>query len=212
VWEQSSDNTYRAGQEVAIRSALASSARARALVLALQTAPSYMAYRIPTADDEDYQYSAEGFELSGWVTQRHGGEGQDSRDPLAATVTYPPPQPSEAVVRLLGLVPDPDMRVWTRDGEPALRTSVWNDTKESGQGRVTGTHGYRLEIRHQDLLDLVAATDQSMIIEVMIDRTHEKHKRQYHGLRSDDDDDSFAFPEQSYKVYLFDAAGGCGEL
>jgi len=212
VWESSDDTGYEAEQRVLIRSALATPARARTLVLALQTAPSYMGYRLPDANDSDYQFDVEGFQLTGWIVDPDRYEGMDSKDPLAAGIKYPPYRPSDEFVDLLGLEPDADMREWARADDVALRSTSWGDTSATSADRVTGTQGQRLEIRREALQELLALAGRSMIVEVMIDRTHKNHRQSY-SVRSDQDDDESLPPlERSYKIYLFDDSGGCGEL
>ncbi|GAB7185220.1 hypothetical protein ATKI12_5051 [Kitasatospora sp. Ki12] len=210
VWERSDDATDRAAQNVSVRSALAGSTNARALALALQTAPSYMGFCLPEAEDD--RFSADGFELNGWIVDQYKRDGQDVRDPVAASVGYPPAHPADEFASILGLVPDSDMRIWRRADGPALRSVVWSDRTESGRRASIGQHGERLEIRRDALLELLAATDRSLIVEVMIDRTHDDHKPSYSSIRDDDDDEHLPFPERSFKIYLFDASGGCGEL
>ncbi|MFJ5075208.1 hypothetical protein ACIP8Z_11475 [Streptomyces sp. NPDC088553] len=212
VWESSDDTSYEAAQQVLIRSALVTPEKARALAIALQTAPSYMAYRIPDADDSDYQFNAQGFQLTGWIVVPDSREGQDCRDPLAAGVRYPTYRPADEFIGLLGLEPDADMREWTRAGDAAFRSTVWDDTATTGLDRVTGTEGQRLEIRPAALQELLSLAGRSMIVQVMIDRTHKDHS-QPHSVRYDQNDDESLPPrERSYKIYLFDDSGGCGEL
>ncbi|WP_329371558.1 hypothetical protein [Streptomyces sp. NBC_01483] len=212
VWESSDDTSYEVAQQVLIRSALVTPEKARALALALQTAPSYMAYRIPDANDSDYQFDAQGFQLSGWIVVPDGREGQDNRDPLAAGVRYPPYRPADEFVGLLGLEPDSDMREWTRAGSAALRSTVWDDTAATSSDRLTGTEGQRLEIRFDALQELLFLTGRSMIVEVMIDRTHKDHSQPYSVRYDHDDDESLPPRERSYKIYLYDDSGGCREL
>ncbi|WP_157430493.1 hypothetical protein [Actinomadura macra] len=212
VWESSDDAGYEAAQSVLIRSALVTPARARALVLALQTAPSYMGYRIPNADDSDYQFDVPGFQLTGWIVDPDRHDGIDSKDPLAAGIKYPPYMPSDEFIDLFGLQPDADMREWTRGGGIALRSTYWTDTSATSSDRVTGTQGQRLEIQPNALQELLNLTGRSMIIEVMIDRTHKEHEQSYTTRFHQDDDESLPPRERSYKIYLFDESGRCEEL
>ncbi|MFE7891139.1 hypothetical protein [Streptomyces sp. NPDC057412] len=212
VWESSDDSSYQAAQQVLIHSALVTPEKGRALALALQTAPSYMAYRIPNADDSDFQFDTQGFQLTGWIVTPDGCEGPDNRDPLAAGVRYPPYRLTDEFGGLLGLEADADMREWTRADGTVLRSAVWNDTAETTSEHVTGTKGERLEIRRDALQELLSLTGRSLIVEVMIDRTHTDHSQPY-SLRYDQDDDESLPPrERSYKIYLLDESGGCGEL
>ncbi|MEU9159626.1 hypothetical protein AB0D29_04975 [Streptomyces sp. NPDC048424] len=212
AWESSDESGHEAAQRVLIRSALVTPAKARALVLALQTAPSYMGYRLPDATDSDYQLDVQGFQLAGWVLDPDGHEGLDRKDPLAAGIKYPPYMPSEEVVDLLGLEPDADMREWNRAGGIALRSTCWDDMSATSSDRSTGTQGQRLEIRRDVLQGLLGLAGRSLIVEVMIDRTHKEHEQSYTMRPHQDDDESLPPREWSYKIYLFDDSGGCEEL
>ncbi|MFD7411635.1 hypothetical protein [Kitasatospora purpeofusca] len=212
VWERSDDTTDRAAQNVSIRSALANSDNARALVLALQTAPSHWDFCLPDATDEEDQFSTDGFELSGWIVDQYTREGQDGRDPVAAAVGFPPAHPADEFVSMLGLVPDADMRIWVCSDRPALRSTVWSDGTQTGRRVGITQQGQRLEIQREALLALLAGTGRSLIVEVAIDRTHDDHKPSYSSMRDNDDDERLPFLERSFKIYLFDASGGCSEL
>lgn len=212
VREFSYDTTYEAQQEVRVYSALATPDRARALVLALQTSPSYGAFRVPDADDDDYQYDVAGFELTGWLVSPYSSDGCDAHDPLAADVRYPPAHPAEDIVRLLDIAPDVDMRGWDRGGSTVIRSKVWDDTVNSGGGRQRGLQGQRLQIQRDILHEMLQLTQKSLIVEVMIQRTHERLKQSYTPAREHNDDETLPYLEQSFKVFLFDGAGRCEEL
>lgn len=190
AWESSDESGHEAAQKVLIRSALVTPAKARALVLALQTAPSYMGYRLPDATDSDYQLDVQGFHLAGWVLDPDGHEGLDRKDPLAAGIKYPPYMPSEEVVDLLGLEPDADMREWNLAGGAALRSTCWDDMSATSSDRSTGTQGQRLEIRRDALQGLLGLAGRSLIVEVTIDRTHKEHEQSYTMRPHQDDDES----------------------
>jgi hypothetical protein len=171
-----------------------------------------MGYRIPDANDSDYQFDVPGFQLTGWIVDPDGHEGMDSKDPLAAGIKYPPYMPSDEVIDLLRLEPDADMREWTRAGGVALRSTCWDDTSATSSDRVTGTQGRRLAIQRDALQELLDLAGRSLIVEVMIDRTHKDHEQSYTIGSRQDDDESLPPSERSYKIYLFDDSGGCGEL
>lgn len=212
VWEYSDDDTYEASQHISIQSALANSGNARALALALQTAPSWMAFRIPHARDTDYQFDEEGYELAGWIIDPDHAEGADRLDPIAADIRYPPPHPTPNILRILDLNSDPDMRIWTRNNLPLMRSRMWDDTTDTGRGGRQGRRGQRLQIDRDLLKELLQATGRSMIVEVSINRTHERLKQTHTRSRSHHDDESLPFLERSFKIYLFDESGGCREL
>ncbi|MGH3940185.1 MAG: hypothetical protein ACRDTG_16445 [Pseudonocardiaceae bacterium] len=213
VWERSSDSTDTAQQKVHVHSAQVRPDRARALVLALQTAPSSMAWNIPESPDseEDRRPTIPGFDLTGWISTHHQIDGFDNRDPLGTSIPYPPPHPDDATRQLLGLVPDADMRTWTRsDQRPAFRSRVWRDLYDTSRGRRhSGGEGDRLEIHRDALTDLLTKTGNSLIVIVTIERTHEETRPTH--LYSGDNDD-LAFLEPSFNVYLIDETGRTSQL
>lgn len=213
VWEYSDDATHGASQTVSVHSALVIPDKSRALVLALQTAPSFTSFCLPSAAEESHRIDHPGgFSLSGWILDQKTREGADASDPLAASIGYPPARPADEIVQLLDLRPDPDMRTWSRAGQPVLRSTAWNDTETTSRQQVWGQQGERLEIRQEALVDMLAMTGRRLIVDVTIGRTHEDLKPRYSGMRSDDDDETFPFLERSFKIYLFDASAGCSEL
>ncbi|MGW3993208.1 hypothetical protein ACWEF6_06940 [Amycolatopsis sp. NPDC004772] len=212
VWEHSDDLTYEAKQEVRIHSALVRPDRARSLALALQTAPSWWGFRIPDADDTQYQSDIPGFALTGWIVVPETRAGCDTFDPLAAGVRHPPAHPCEDVAQLLGLTPDADMRDWDRAGTSALQIHVWDDGTALNRRRSPGQEGQRLQIRRQVLHEFLQTSQESLIVEVMINRTHERLKQSHTPAWRHDNDDTLPTLERSFKIYVFDAAGRCEEL
>ena len=169
-----------------------------------------MAYRVPSAEDRDYQFQTTGFELNGWIVDPDWHRtAADDLDPLAASILTSPCRPTEQFADMLGITADEDQRTWYRADEPVLRSRMWNDTAKSGRGHSDGLSGESLEIRRDALEDLLAASGRSMIIEVMVNRRNEPNRAAY---GEEDDDESFTHLENSFKVYLFDESGGCGEL
>lgn len=211
VWEYSDDRTYQANQRVQIRSALVAPGKARSLALALQTAPTFLAYQYPTTDQPDWNLATEGFELTGWIQDQGGREGIDNKDPLGASICYPPARPDDAIIKLLNLMPDDDMRLWTRDGKSAARATNWDDTRPAAPGRTNGREGHRLEIRRGTLQDLLQSLEQSMVIAVAIEREHERLKPKNYE-RITDDGNNLPFLGPSWKVFLFDDSGECRTL
>jgi hypothetical protein len=207
VWEDSSDTGYNARQQITVRSALVSSHRARSLLLALQTAPSCMIWCLPhSPDNNDREPTIPGFELIGWINT--GGNQRpafDDRDPLAASVDYPPSHPDTRTSQLLGLVPDADMRTWARgDARPAFRSRVWQDLAAPRDGRQSGSKGDQLQVHRDTLTGLLGATAHNLIVMVTIERTHDEHRHPY---RHAGNDDELPYLEPSFNVYLVDESG-----
>lgn len=209
VWEDSYDASYDAAQRVFVRSVMTAPDKARALVLALQTAPATTVFNL---NDHDGGRAGSGFELTGWILTQDGRDGLDRRDPLAGAVRYPPVHPSEAVVELLGLKPDKDLRAWKRDGKAVMRSTVWDETNRYYSTRETGYQGERLEIRLDVLCDLLKTMGRSLIVEVMIERTCDEQRRTSSNGSGESDDGPLPRPSDTFRIYLFDDAGAISEF
>jgi hypothetical protein len=212
VWERSDDANYEAKQRTWVRSALVLPERARSLAIALQTAPSCTRFHIPAAGDDYHQRDTDGFILTGWIDDPYQCVGIDSHDPWAKSVRHPPPRPSTDIVQALAVTPGPDLRVWTRENQTALRSRVWDETHVMGRGRAVGLHGEQLQIRHEVLCELLRTTQRSLIVQVSIERTHEQLKQSRIPARRPQDDNVLPVLERSYKIFVLDESGGCGEL
>jgi hypothetical protein len=201
VWEHSTEQTYDRSQDIAIQSALVYRAHSRALASALQTAPSYYDFRLPSSDDHDFTISEAGYRLSGWIIVPSAGTGLDAHDPFAAHVSFPAPHPSGEVAGLLGLTADPDLREWRRGSLLAMGLASWVSASWDGRvdsGRTTtGPHGERLEreIRRDILGEVLRLTGMHLILTVMIDRSLDRRWRTQDG----GNDERFPYREKSYK-------------
>jgi hypothetical protein len=208
VWSYSSHRGFSRSESISVRSALVTPSTARALLVALQTAPSVRAFRLPAQADMDDQYAVDGYELTGWIEDRELLEGRDSDDPYAASIRYPPPHPSEQISAQLELVPDEDLRIWSRNGRTAARSTIWNEPDTRYQ-RDTGKQGDRLDVDRDVLTDMLKLTGRSLIVEVMIERRFEDYP---YGVRKKNQDDQIQYLEPYCKFYLFDESGRCFEL
>lgn len=212
VWERSTDATHEAREQVTVRSALVAPDRARALLVALQTAPSNITWRIPQSpsSDHDHDPKVPGFELTGWINDPESPVGFDDRDPLAASLDYPPPHPNSRTQQLLDLKPDTDMRIWTGAGSrPAFRSSVWSNLAAPSNGRQSGCKGDQLQIHRDALSDLLTATGNSLVVVVTIERTHEQRRRRNQSIG---DDNELPYLEPSFNAYLIDESGRTHQL
>ena len=209
LWQYASEAVERAEQTVTVRSALLSRERARALLVALQTANSSMDFRIPSAGDDLEQKAGEN-QLLGWVDDEEQREGIDTRDPLAGGVRFPPPQPSIDICTLLGLQPDEDRRVWTMGGGDVvgLLSTTWNELVDRGHGREVGSAGHRLEVKHDLLTELLVRMAMSLVVEVTIDRD----QYDYSGKGAKYDVASNWYIDRSYKIFIADEHGAWYEL
>lgn len=211
VWEHSSNSDYRSTQTVEIRSALASPETARALLIALQTAPSVWPLPLPAADDDDGPIGRGRFDLAGWVNSGDSPEGQDRHDPLAGEIPFPPAHPCDRIADLLELKTDHDMRLWTHEGQTVLRSTVWDETRKTGY-RETGERGERLQMRREAVTAMLTTTERSLLVQVAIGRTDDEPDASTPSTGSEDDDDSLPEFGPPFKAYLFDAGGWCSEL
>jgi hypothetical protein len=197
VWEYSTERPDDRSQDIAIQSALVDPAHSRALVSALQTAPSYYDCQLPVSDDDDHNFSEFGYRLSGWITLPHADNGLDEKYPFAARVSFPPPRPSREIVDQLGLISDADLREWRFESAVVMRSTVWDDIIDSGQS-ARGPDGKRLEIRRDFLDQLLHLTGARLITTVMMHRSRDHRWRPQDG----EDDERFRYPEKSYRVFL----------
>ena len=209
VWEDSTERMYARNQQIQIQSAMVDPAHGRALAAALQSAPSYHDFALPTSDSLDHVINQAGYRLSGWLFQAYRQTGLDAHDPFAAHIAFPPTQPSRNTIDLLGLNTDADLREWTRGDIVAMRSTLWDD--EDGSAREPhGPEGTRLEIRRDVLDELLRLTGSHLILTVMIHRSVNRTRRQ----QGRDNDERFPFDEKSYKVFLFtsETADTCIQL
>jgi hypothetical protein len=198
VWEYSAERMYSRNQQIQIQSALVDPDHGRALAAALQSAPSYHDFALPTSDSDDHVINQGGYRLSGWVFQPYRDTGLDTHDPFAAHIAFPPAQPSRTIIDLLGLSTDADLREWTRGDTVVMRSTSWDD--EDGSSREPhGPEGNRLEIRRDVLGEMLRLSGSHLILTVMIHRSADRTRRQ----QSKENDERFPFDEKSYKVFLF---------
>lgn len=202
VWEDSAERLYDRSQDIQIRSALVDPLHSRALAAALQTAPSYYDFRLPSSGDDDYIFNECGYWLSGWIAVPYSRSGLDAHDRFAARITFPPPQPCREIIALLGVSPDADMREWDCGNALVMRSTAWDDVEDAGQ-TSSGLEGTRLEIRWETLGELLRLTGSHLVLTVMIDRSLERRWRPQDG----DENERFPNPEKSYKVFVFGSEG-----
>ncbi|MDR7188272.1 hypothetical protein J2Y46_001088 [Microbacterium sp. BE35] len=181
VRQSARNEAYGGRERIIVTSALVDLRTARALVRALQTAPSLQSHRLPFTDyDDDLEVGP--YILRGWIQDDNSETGADHRDPFAEDITYPTPRPSQWVRDLLHLSEAPNGLDWIAATEPTpvAVAEAWA-LKEGGRD-PRGPEGTRLRVTSALLAELSAKTQSAIIVEVRFDRDPET--RSYH--RSDE--------------------------
>ncbi|AKF26116.1 hypothetical protein YH66_00340 [[Brevibacterium] flavum] len=171
IWQSASAADYDRTQRIDIASALVNSETAGALVRALQTADSYMSFRIPSADldDEDFQFSSPPFELRGWVSIPYSEGGIDRLDSLATGLAPELPRPSSDIVEMLSIISAEGGLRWENEGgDSILASESWAEFRNSLE--QDGSSGYRLRITTEALDMVLKRLDVSLIVEVQVRR------------------------------------------
>ena len=162
-------------ETVSVSSALADSATSGALLRALQSAADPDTFAFPP--DRSYQSHVlpMRFRLSRLNTNRYTPCGIDQHDPLSGRVRYPPIVPRPAIVRLLGLTPHDDERVWRSTSLGiAFRSQLWGYWDERDQ--YSEYHrGHRLLASWGGADALLRRTGRNLVIWVRVDRAKERH-------------------------------------
>ncbi|MEV4123163.1 hypothetical protein [Micromonospora sp. NPDC049645] len=206
VWEWSMQTHDRATEKITVNSALVEPDRAVHLLAAWQTSESCWNYRIPTAGS-DFELDVDGYRLVGWIQDHDLISRLDERDPQAGGVSFPGPRPFAQACHWLGITADPDQRVWSRDGEEIMNSSVWSDMKDM-PGHASGSQGQRLTTSLDSLRRLADATNMSVIFEVTIER----RKRGAQDDRFESDEPGSRDLGPHFKVLVFDRRLGFIEL
>ncbi|GAA4462552.1 hypothetical protein [Phytohabitans houttuyneae] len=207
VWEWSTQEHSGAKETVTIETALVAPDRAAHLMAAWQTSARSWSFKVPTADDEDDDLDVDGYRLIGWVEDHDLTSTLDERDPYASGVQFPGPRPSAQATQWLDIVGDPDQRVWSRDGETALISSVWSDMSDVS-GRSSGSQGKRLSMSLDDLRRLTNVTTMSVIFKVTLRR----RKRDAKENRLEPDEPGTQNADPHFKILVFDEQLGFIEL
>jgi hypothetical protein len=206
VWEWSRQEHSGATETVTVESALVEPCRAPHLLAAWQTSASCWHFNVPTAGSEN-ELDVDDYRLVGWIDDHDLISFLDERDPQAGGARFPGPRPSARARQWLGIVGDADQRVWSRDGERVMTSSVWSDMHNAG-GRTTGSQGQRLTISLDDLRRLTDATTMSVIFKVTIER----RKRDANDDRIESDEPEIPNLDPHFKVLVFDGRLGFTEL
>lgn len=191
-----------------VRSALINPAVADAFLRAVRSASSTTPIAMPSmADDES---SSSGlFSLMGWVDAGGESVGIDNQDPFAGRISYPPSRPCKWIVDEYRLICSEDLRTWIRDDGEVMRSVVWDDRDEVGQGDMVGSAGDELTIDRDFLSDVLVAEGRSLLVQVSI---HPYSHRRRRAIRPRFDEDDPSYVETSTMYYVIGGDGHRVEL
>ena len=167
VWGRWSTTDSTTLRTVSVASALVCRDRSHALLRALNGEHDGNLYEMPAAGYKN-QIDTAGFVLKGWVEVGGSHEGLDDKDKWSGGVDYPPPRPATAIVELMHLKTDADMRVWRDTNRRCVMSSeAW--------GRVAGRdeddnpeRGERLRAALGFVTDLLGRLGLDLIVGVQI--------------------------------------------
>ncbi len=208
VWSWLDAATGELSQGSSVQSALVPHETAQALLIALQTSPrGPTEFSMPTTNDNYNSPSDYPYQLTPWVCNLHLDYGIDVGDRRAGGVDFPPVRPADDIVTRFGLGADDDLREWSHEGKPVLRSRAWNDMAEQFRDREVGSRGYELQV-HRDFLSVVLGhLDRSLILIAGLRR--QRHRSYYERRRGPDDELDYLWC--SGKVYVVDPRGGWTE-
>ncbi len=184
-------------ESVNINSALVTRSGAKALVAALQTAPSLGRFQLPRAEDDELNFDA--MSMKGWVKFEPIDARLDEGDPWADGLSYPAPEPSALIISQLGLTALEDRRVWASDPEVFVGSETW--TQSHGYGRERESiSGWRLSGSKGFLKQLLNANpNDCIILSVEIKRPSRRNRG--------DQDEIAAYLQPYARYYLMEADG-----
>lgn len=191
----------RLNEDVQVESVLVPKPSAMTFLAAVQTLPRG-GFSLPTIEDFDYPTEPP-FNLRPWIDVRRSYVGLDDLDEVGTGIPYPPPRPSEEIVRTFSLKDDLDMRTWSLRGEPVFASRVWRNLYARSRDDDEGTKGHQLRVRPDFLTTVLKHFDMYLAVQVAIRR---QRTRTSYDTGKDKDDD-FGWLDWSRKIYLVDSDG-----
>lgn len=184
-------------ESVTINSALVTRSGAKALVAALQSAPSLGRFQLPRAEDDELNFDA--MSMKGWVKFDPIDARLDEGDPWADGLSFPAPEPSAVIISQLGLTALEDGRVWTSGPEVFVRSETW--TQSHGYGRERESiSGWRLSGSKGFVKQLLNANpNDCIILSVEIKRPSRRNRG--------NQDEIAAYLQPYARYYLMEADG-----
>jgi hypothetical protein len=184
-------------ESVTINSALVTRFGAKALVAALQTAPSLGRFQLPRAEDDELNFDV--MSMKGWVKFDPIDARLDEGDPWADGLSYPAPEPSAVIISQLGLTAFEDRRVWASDPEVFVRSETWTQAHGYGRDRES-ISGWRLSGSKGFVKQLLNANpNDCIILSVEIKRPSRRNRG--------DQNEIAAYLQPYTRYYLIEADG-----
>lgn len=190
-------------ERIHVRSALVSTVRSTALLMALQSTENAHDYRLPHAADGDAKIDDGEFQLKGWVSARGSLEGLDNRDPWAGSIPFPPFAPAQYVTDAMELEADGEQRYWVA-GETrseVLWSQIWEAPADLGEQDEEREGGHRLQGALPFVAGLLRKLNMHMIIKVEIER------RASYSRRGSSKENDFGFIPPSTRLFIVKADG-----
>lgn len=194
-------------ESVHVTSCLVSPGTAPALLRALQSTTNVHAHYLPLAQGDGDGIDIAGFELKGWLSQSEEHSGLDSKDDYAEGISPRLMQPSDAVRRLLNLVPSNDFLFgWERqpNSDLVFYSEQWADNIPDRRFReetdCMRSKGERLHCRLGEIAQVLRREKCSLLIKV---QTHRKEYEE--GRYSESDKGESAY----FNRYILLTSQGC---
>lgn len=158
---------------VTVRSVLANASDARSTAMALLSDEAFFRWLPDDEDEIARHFGRDGHTVQPWVEETPNSQRQlDRHDPYATTTALDRPFPSASTQERMGTEPDdPVVRHWSIDGTMAFRAEAWG--AEGGRGeQAWSTTGYRLFIKSEPLLSLLASTERNLVVALKLQKYH----------------------------------------
>ncbi|CAO3401681.1 hypothetical protein [Azospirillum palustre] len=156
-----------------VRSVIANSGDARSTVMTLLSDEAFFRWLPDDEDEIARHFGGAGHSVQAWVSKTPNTQRKlDRYDPYAASTALDRPFPADWVrAEQLIAADDVIVRSWSRDGVPAYRAEAWG--AEGGVGEHSWREtGYRLSIRRDALIDRLALSGKSLVLELKLQKYH----------------------------------------
>lgn len=204
VWQNASVSNYNYHQSIDISSALVNRRRAHALVRTLQSSEGCWTFRLPSVEDDEFQFDVSGFQLLGWISVPYSEGGIDELDQFAYGLTTFLPKPSQEIADLLDIVPVTGGTFWVKEnGEGVvMKAETWSDTTTDHD--FTGTSGYRLGVDKEALDEMLTRLDLALVVELKVTKSRDGylHSRKTEGEEPDNG------TEEDFRIFTYQPGTG----
>jgi hypothetical protein len=168
VWEES-DNVRE--ENYYISSAIVANEASVSLLRALSTCPDPDDFKIPEYEEDEMEFNAFPFVLSGWVKRANLLSRLDKFDPHAASIDYPPYEIGQSIIDQLGLSVGKDKREWyfKSKEKASMLCRIWS-TSSRGPEDDPLRNGSYLSASMDFLQALCHILKKDIIIKVKLNR------------------------------------------